>query len=308
MFNINNTPLVSIVIPVYNGSNYVDSAIESCLNQTYPMIEIIIVNDGSNDNGRTKEAILKYGTRVKYFEKENGGVASALNLAIRQASGQYISWLSHDDVYDLSKIEIQVNELKKYNDPKLIMYSDFLVINSEGQTVGYQPCPRITPEQFRVSLLMGSFLHGCSLLMPKTVFDDYGYFDENLKTTQDYKFWFQISKTYKFAQVPEYLVHSRWHADQGVNKSKSIHIRECNELYLWAPTVFSWDELQAFGFFSKSDFYFKYAKRCKGDGFKKAFSYYYLKAILTANPRDLILAVFKIMKRALVNIKKSLFN
>ncbi len=84
-------PLVSIIIPVYNGSNYVKEAIDSALAQTYKNIEVIVVNDGSTDN--TEKIVKSYGDKIRYFYKENGGVASALNLAIENSKGEYISWL-----------------------------------------------------------------------------------------------------------------------------------------------------------------------------------------------------------------------
>ena len=87
-------PLVSIIIPVYNGSDFLRQAVNSALGQTYTNIEVIIVNDGSNDNGKTEEVALSYGKRVRYLCKENGGVASALNFGISQMKGEYFSWLS----------------------------------------------------------------------------------------------------------------------------------------------------------------------------------------------------------------------
>ena len=81
--------LVSIIIPVYNGANYLREAIDSALNQTYQNCEVIVVNDGSDDNGKTEEITLSYGSRIRYFRKENGGVATALNAGIREMQGEY---------------------------------------------------------------------------------------------------------------------------------------------------------------------------------------------------------------------------
>ena len=109
-FHVENNPLVSIIIPVYNGENFVIEAIESALNQTYENIEVIVVNDGSVD--RTEELITPYLRRLKYIKKENGGVSSALNLGIKESQGEYVSWLSHDDIYYPEKIKKQINFLK----------------------------------------------------------------------------------------------------------------------------------------------------------------------------------------------------
>ena len=93
------SPLISIVIPVYNGSNYLREAIDSALRQTYKNIEVLVINDGSNDNGATARIAKSYGKKIRYFEKPNGGVATALNMGIQKMRGEYFSWLSHDDLY-----------------------------------------------------------------------------------------------------------------------------------------------------------------------------------------------------------------
>ena len=80
----NYSPLVSIVIPVYNGANYLKESIDSALNQSYPHIEVIVVNDGSRDEGATEAVALSYGDRIRYFSKANGGCGSALNFGIKQ--------------------------------------------------------------------------------------------------------------------------------------------------------------------------------------------------------------------------------
>ncbi len=76
---------ISIIIPVYNGSNYLRHAIDSALRQDYPNFEVIVVNDGSNDNDETEKITLSYGDKIRYFKKENGGVATALNYGIEKS-------------------------------------------------------------------------------------------------------------------------------------------------------------------------------------------------------------------------------
>ena len=85
MSNINmEMPLVSIVIPVYNGADYLGEAIDSALKQSYSNCEILVVNDGSTDDGRTEQVALSYGDKIRYFSKENGKVSTALNLGIKE--------------------------------------------------------------------------------------------------------------------------------------------------------------------------------------------------------------------------------
>ena len=125
MTNQKFNPKVSIIIPVYNGSDFMKEAIDSAINQAYKSIEIIVINDGSKDDGKTKNIALSYGNNIRYFEKENGGVATALNLGIKEMTGEYFSWLSHDDYYYPKKIEKQINFLKKQKNKEMILFSNY---------------------------------------------------------------------------------------------------------------------------------------------------------------------------------------
>lgn len=113
-------PKVSIIIPVYNGEKYVSEAIKSALNQTYKNIEVIVIDDGSED--KTETICKSFGKKIKYFKKKNGGVSSALNLAIKKMRGDYFSWLSHDDLYYPEKIERQIKFLFKRRIFKKIIF------------------------------------------------------------------------------------------------------------------------------------------------------------------------------------------
>ena len=162
-------------------------AIDSAIAQTYQNIEIIVVNDGSNDNGKTREIALSYGDKIRYFEKENGGVSTALNLGIKEMKGEYFSWLSHDDVYYPNKVERQVRELEGLDDKKTIIHSDYEIVD-KNLMINFSPNLSVRHEIRNLncemySLAMGC-INGCALLINKDIFFEIGFFDNNLYSTQ----------------------------------------------------------------------------------------------------------------------------
>lgn len=226
-----NKPLVSIIIPVYNGEDYVKEAIDSALNQTYDNKEIIVVNDGSFD--KTETICLKYGKKIKYFSKENGGVSTALNLAIKKASGEYISWLSHDDLYYPNKIEDEV----KIANNNTIIYSDYDLIDENGNNIGNIILPHEKLENKNSLPLMKGLINGITLLIPKKAFIDCGEFNIDLKCTQDYDMWFRmLIKGYNFVHLEQSLASSRQHRNQTTNTSTKM-VSEGNTL--WKNMVFN---------------------------------------------------------------------
>lgn len=223
-------PKVSIVIPVYNGSDYLREAIDSALAQTYPNIEIVVVNDGSRDEGATESIALSYGDKLRYFYKENGGVASALNRAITEMTGDYFAWLSHDDLYYPNKIETQVQALSVMDDARTILYSDFVSFSHNPDSFIEMRLTNVSPEKFRYSLTIGDAVHGCTLLIPREAFVECGSFDEKLRATQDFDLWFRMAEKFHFVHIPEVLVMGRQHEAQGSNTMKDISLAECNVL------------------------------------------------------------------------------
>ena len=252
MYNNNIfNPLVSIVIPVYNGANYVAEAIESALKQTYKNIEIIVVNDGSTDN--TEKIVKKYGDKIRYFYKENGGVASALNLGIKNMKGEYFSWLSHDDVYYPNKIERQIEELKNI-DKDNILYSGFELINDKSEFLyAWEIASKNEYRKLNNSFyaLLLSDIGGCTLLIPKEVFDNVGFFDEKLLCVQDYDFWFRMFRYgYKVKYIPKVLLQYRMHGKRDSNSKKDFLRNEGNEVWINMLKNINDDEYQGI-FFNK---------------------------------------------------------
>lgn len=236
-------PKVSIVIPVYNGSDFLGEAIDSALAQTYRNIEIVVVNDGSQDDGKTERVALSYGSRIRYFSKPNGGVASALNMAIREMTGEYFSWLSHDDLYSTSKIEREIEALSKLDRDGTIIYCDYSVFSTDPERAIPVRLKSVPPEQFRYWITVENALHGCTLLIPKVAFEECGGFNEALRTTQDYDLWFRLAERYRFVHIPEVLVKARNHPEQGSIKLAGTALEECNALLSGFVTSLSGSEL-----------------------------------------------------------------
>lgn len=166
-----NKPLVSIVIPVYNGADYMREAIDSALGQTYPNCEVLVINDGSNDDGRTEAVALSYGGRIRYYRKENGGVASAFNLGIQQMRGDYFSWLSHDDYYLPDKVQHQIDALQGL-EADTFLYGGYRLLfmdSKRQQTVLFSPkyCDReLSTPLFAV---FHGLVCGCATLIHKSL-------------------------------------------------------------------------------------------------------------------------------------------
>ena len=228
---MNDQPLVSIVIPVYRGDPYLREAIDSCLNQTYPNIEIIVVNDGSDDDGRTDAIARSYGDKIRYFAKENSGVSGALNFGIAQMRGEWFSWLSHDDVYLPQKIEKQINAAAALENPVCVVRCTTMAIDENGAQV-FRPQRKISnsfsaEQMMRTHLLKEVGLYGCALLIHKEILDVCGGFDEGLRAVQDEAYWIRIMfEGYRFLSIPDTLVKNRVHRAQATNRYRELFEKE----------------------------------------------------------------------------------
>lgn len=224
-------PLVSIIIPVYNGANYMREAIDSALDQTYKNIEVIVVNDGSTDD--TEKIAESYGDKIRYFPKKNGGVATALNLAIKEAHGEYISWLSHDDVYLPEKIEKQIDFLSNLDDKNSILYCNVRYIDKNSNPISYTSYElKYSHEELNNGFfcLLHGYANGCAMLIPRICFDKLGLFDETTRTSNDYEMWLRLFKKYDVRFVPNILIEYRLHDGQDTNMSP-VYQKESSRLW-----------------------------------------------------------------------------
>ncbi|MBY0159617.1 glycosyltransferase [Cytobacillus oceanisediminis] len=203
-------PRVSIVIPFYNCP-FIDKAIESALNQSYKNVEVIVVNDGSTEYS---EKIIPYMNKIRYIEKANGGTASALNLGIKNSSGDYFAWLSSDDLFCDEKIEKQLAFMREKN--AFISYTNYSTIDIANNYINQIAGENFTNKiSFLKNLQKGNHINGCAVMLKMQVFSSIGTFNEKLKFTQDYDFWLRAVQNYEFYYLSEPLVKYRVHDRMG---------------------------------------------------------------------------------------------
>ena len=198
-------PLVSIVLPTYNGEKYLSQAINSCINQTYKNIELIVVNDASTDSTpQIIESFRKSDSRIRIISnKTNKKLPESLNIGHRAAKGEFITWTSDDNLYLEQAIETLVINLKR--NPEIdIVYSNFQFIDESDKTISN----KLLPEHYN---LINNNCIGACFLYKKNVFEKLKGYDVNLYLAEDYDFWIRASEQFKFKNIPsieyKYRIH-----------------------------------------------------------------------------------------------------
>jgi glycosyltransferase involved in cell wall biosynthesis len=187
-------PDVSVIIPVYRGSQYIAQALMSVFAQRFTAYEIIVVNDGSPETEQVERELLPYGHRITYIKQENGGPSVARNAGILQAKGEYVAFLDCDDAWHPNYLTEQLALLRA--DPKLdLVYCDALLIGASpnaGKTV-----MEINPSRGAVTLesllkLDCSVITSCTVVRRKCLLD-VGLFDKDRRCCEDYDMWVRIA-------------------------------------------------------------------------------------------------------------------
>lgn len=218
-------PLVSIIIPVFNTERYVRQCVESFVTHDYRNLEIIVVDDGSTD--ASPEILKSFGDKITYIRQENKGPSSAINTGIKASKGEFISWFGSDDICLPGRIKIQVKKLLE-DQSISVVYSDYILIDPNGDEIEVVNVPHPPVEQFTRSLLMRNFINGSTVLMRRECLEKVGYYDESLRADPDGEMWFRLLKHgYKFAHIPKPLVKYRWHPGSVSNNQELM--RACKD-------------------------------------------------------------------------------
>ena len=216
--------LVSVIIPTYNRSDYLREAVESVFAQTYPLIEVLIIDDGSSDAGaHTKSALKRYLSpdslspqmpKVTYLYQKNSGLVSAVNRGLGLARGEYIQRLDDDDRLLPEKISRSVEVFQSCPEVGLVA-TGYHHINAVGQRIRTCP-PRSCPESTRLlNMLMGSISACAGVMVRSLVHQKVGVY-RDIKA-QDYEMWVRIAKEFKVQTIDLPLAEYRQHPGSSIN-------------------------------------------------------------------------------------------
>ncbi len=212
-------PLVSVVIPAYNSGVYLKEAVESVLDQDYPSLEVVVIDDGSTDNSLSQ--LLKYSDQIKIVKTQNFGAASARNIGIQVASGEYIAFLDSDDKWIQNKISLQIKKMFDENlDLVYCAGQEFSSVDEvgkihepifEGDCYQYY---RRYPSRDIVSI------GPSGVILKKSILHKSGVFDTKIPApSEDWDFFRRYSQHAKFGFCPEVLVFRRIHENNISSRS-----------------------------------------------------------------------------------------
>ncbi|MGB0383498.1 MAG: glycosyltransferase family 2 protein [Ardenticatenaceae bacterium] len=222
-------PLISIVMPVYNGEKTIQKTIDSALQQTFTDFELIVVNDGSTDD--TLEILNTIqDPRVKVISSPNRGSYPARNLGIQQAQGEFIAFLDADDLWTADKLAAQLDALQRY--PKTaVAYSWTEFIDLFGHPLGGRSKITLNGDIWQDLLIENLMISGSNPMVRRQALDAVGHFDESFHTAGDWDLWIRLAKRYHFVVVPKVQVFYRrtdqaWSANLQRQEKASFRVIE----------------------------------------------------------------------------------
>lgn len=218
----NHLQLVSIVIPTYNQAEYLAIAIDSVLEQDYPNLEIIVVDDGSTDG--TPKVLDRYKDRVTCVRQDNGGQSRALNRGWSMSQGDLLGYLSSDDLLLPHAISELVDTLAR-NPSSVLTYCDFELIDGKGAVVRRVQTEPFNEHRMTVDLVC---LPGPGALFRRDAFMKGGGWREDLRQCPDFEFWLRISKYGIFVRAENCLAQYRIHSESA--SFRPISVERSDEL------------------------------------------------------------------------------
>jgi glycosyltransferase involved in cell wall biosynthesis len=240
-------PPVTIVIPAYQAAETIGEALESLTGQTYPDLEIIVVDDGSSDSTAeiVQQMAAKSNSRIRLLRQENAGQAAALNVGWQQASGVYLGYLGADDVLYASAVARLVQFLEAH--PELVgAYPDYDLIGADSKTIR-----RVHAPDYDARDLVERFIcqPGPGALFRRAAFEKTGGWNSSLRQMPDFDFWLRLSRYGALARIPEPLggfrIHERSQTFTAPSASKSEEPPILMAAFLAETTAGQWNGARA---------------------------------------------------------------
>ncbi len=207
--------MFSVLVPTYNQAQYLGQALDSLVAQTDADWEAVVVDDGSSDG--TADILDSYSRRDKRFKvlhQPNGGVATALNNALAHATGQWICWLSSDDLFHRQKLSVHRNAIHAHPE-KGFFVTGFDLLYASGRST-LVPGLRLNDTRWLVlDMLHRNVIAGNSVCVDRQLFRKVGVFDSSLPHAQDYDMWLRLMAVTMPAAIPDSTCITRLHAAQG---------------------------------------------------------------------------------------------
>ena len=207
--------MFTVIVPTYNQAHYLPACLSSLLSQTYSSWEAVVINDGSTDStANIADSYAKKDSRIHVFHKENGGTASALNLGLAKAAGEWICWLSSDDLFEQDALESFNNAIRQ--NPELrFFHSEFSELNeASGEITPSHPNRHLSlPNHYGqvITFFQGNYVHGISIAIHKSVFTEVSGFKTDLLYAQDVDMWLRISARFPFGHINKRTCITRVH-------------------------------------------------------------------------------------------------
>ena len=226
-----SNPLVSIVIPVHNGEKYIKESIDSCLEQTYKNIEVVVVDDKSED--RTLEILKGYGDKIKIIpvEKQNG-LGNVINIGIRASKSKYIARMDADDVMYPTRIGKQVQYLE--SNPNCVAIGGQIdIIDENSNITGHREYAIEDRDIKKNRFLFQPFAHPAVTLRKSTV-EDIGLYPENMWKVEDVKFFLILSTKGEFHNLGDTVLKYRMTFKTESQSNMLDHFNKTNDIRKWA--------------------------------------------------------------------------